>query len=430
MCTSMSHDGVVSCGRTGRGLASQVGAREVDVVGLMDYYATSPLWSDVDRSEVVARSVAYLWAIRGSRVDCDGYKAVVSEIFTGAASLGVVAESCADGGYDAGGRSVAGRVGGGSEGNVGDSGGSGVAFVDAVVDVGDARGDERDHGSGDAVGTGGSSVVDAEAVDECVVGVDNGGRSVPVETVCSVGGVDEVVSAKTLANRKKRQAKKNRKIRKQEIVPEWRRGAGLVSEGQQKSGQSSALRESVEAKWIAKNALEAEEARRKLAVLKANDVQEEVRRYRTRVQRHTEANMVSIEKTHALLESTGNVPGVGLVGNAEVDGGGSVETVVSGGSISPSSSASLQDVRKLQKELLDLQDENQRLRRGIESVKLDPDIIEYYNKEKWTIASDGGLASEHIIAADKIFPNGYCELGEPLRGEDGKYRTRLVTYHG
>jgi len=158
----------------------------------------------------------------------------------------------------------------------------------------------------------------------------------------------------------------------------------------------------LEKKWELENELAAERARRQLEVLKANDIDQEVKRYRTKVSAATEKNMVSIEKTHAMLQATGNVPGAFH---------GSAETVISGepgltdGSISPNSSASMAEFRACQKNLLDSQSEIADLKRKMQLMSerfgFPMQHADYIDKRTWTDNEENDL-----ILGD-MYPDGY-----------------------
>jgi len=159
---------------------------------------------------------------------------------------------------------------------------------------------------------------------------------------------------------------------------------------------------SLQKKWKVENELATERARRQLEVLKANDVDQEVKRYRTKVSAATEKNMVSIEKTHAMLQATGNVPGAFH---------GSAETVVSGepgltdGSISPNSSASMAEFRACQKNLLDSQSEIADLKRKMQLMSerfgFPMQHADYIDKRTWTDNEENDA-----ILGD-MYPDGY-----------------------
>jgi len=162
------------------------------------------------------------------------------------------------------------------------------------------------------------------------------------------------------------------------------------------------LKESRARMMIAENNRVAEKAERQLAVYRANDVTDEAKRYGTGVRAALERSMVSIERTHGMLVATGNVPG---------ERGGSAETVLSSGSISPNSSVSEAEVRKMQKDLLDLQAINAKFeeRFGIKSEMLD-----CMDKELWTDNS----ANDKLL--DELCPDGYGK--ETSFAPEGKFR--------
>jgi len=196
------------------------------------------------------------------------------------------------------------------------------------------------------------------------------------------------VAARTLENRKKREKKKLRKQRRQGAsggvagpvsgsssssgssvvgggaveVPEWRRGGGSTVRRGFFSGASEEtlrrLRGTRAARLTAENSLAAFRAERQLELEKAKDVSRLVKQQEVQLMRRIEMDKVKIEKAFGTLALTGNVPGVG----------GSVRTVVSaegsaasGGSISPGSSVSMQEVHALMKEVETLRAENAEL---------------------------------------------------------------------
>jgi len=185
-----------------------------------------------------------------------------------------------------------------------------------------------------------------------------------VEQVEAVVGVG--VSAKTLVNRERRRQKRDKKKARQAGMKrdDWRKKV------EAEEGKSS-LQLSLEAKWRAQNELEVARAKRQLEVLGAKDVEQEKRMQHSRMVKATESNLVAVEKAHNSLKQTGNVPGFVP---------GTAETVVSGvptlstGSISPNSSVSEAEVRKLMKDFEDVKLENKRLTEvnrsyGIEKLK-------------------------------------------------------------
>jgi len=207
-----------------------------------------------------------------------------------------------------------------------------------------------------------------------------------------VGEKKEVfeVGEKTLRNRATRKLRSERKKQRKASGSDWRlRG-------------TRELNKTLEDKWKVENELATEKARRQLEVLRANSVEQEVKKYRTKINADTERNMVSIEKTHALLSSTGNIPGVFC---------GTVETVVSGepglvsGSISPNSSASMAEFRACQKSLLDSQSEIADLKRKMQLMSerfgFPMQHADYIDKRTWTDNEENDL-----ILGD-MYPDGY-----------------------
>lgn len=178
--------------------------------------------------------------------------------------------------------------------------------------------------------------------------------------------------------------------------------------------EKTELQRSSEEKWMAQNKLAALEAERKIALIGARDFDQEKRSDRARIQRNLERNMVAIEKTHATLRATGNVPG-------EM---GFCETIIGSGSISPDSSASQAEIRAMVKELEDskakLEDskvENAELKRLLERngiAVVDPAL---YDKRTWT------QNEENFELLDKMYPNGYA-LND-LYVPDGKARVAV-----
>jgi len=184
-----------------------------------------------------------------------------------------------------------------------------------------------------------------------VVSADGSGEG-NVKCVASSSGV--VVSEKTLENRKRRQERKERKKLRQAGMNggDWRKRASA-------SESVTELRASLEAKWKAQNAVAVEKAQQELEIVKLRDVAKEAKKREVAVTRQTECSKVAIEKAFGSLKTTGNVPGF-------------CETVVSGGtpslstgSISPNSSVSEAEVRKVVKELEDLKMDYAKLRKRV-----------------------------------------------------------------
>jgi len=111
------------------------------------------------------------------------------------------------------------------------------------------------------------------------------------------------------------------------------------------TGKDSGL--GLETKWKAENKLAELRAVREVEVMNASDVRDEVRRRRAQVTAATERNLVSIEMAHGSLKSNGD---------ASEEDSSRINTVfsVGSGSISPNSSVSEAEVRKLQKDFEDL----------------------------------------------------------------------------
>jgi hypothetical protein len=144
----------------------------------------------------------------------------------------------------------------------------------------------------------------------------------------------------------------------------------------------------LEARWKAENELAKAKAEQALMVLCARDVEQYVKAEQAKTRMLTEKRLVEIEKAHASLRSSGNVPGLGEAG--------SVETVVSSGSISPNSSVSEAEVRALFKEKEELLLRNGELERALLRLGMDPKEPEMC-KNTWTLGSDGVPVEEEIM---------------------------------
>jgi len=103
---------------------------------------------------------------------------------------------------------------------------------------------------------------------------------------------------------------------------------------------------------VAQAGLRTAKAVQQKALLEASDLEKLKKMQETRVLRQTETNKVAVEKAFASLASSGNVPS--LVGGHAV--------TIRSGSISPNSSASEAEVRKVQKDLADMTECMDRLR--------------------------------------------------------------------
>lgn len=176
-------------------------------------------------------------------------------------------------------------------------------------------------------------------------------RSGDLTQLCAVGG-GSVGGPNVLRNRKWRADSKEKKKKRQLAGDDWR-----------KRDVVRAFPEAVDESWVARknaeNKLKEMRALRQIELLQAGDVEDEKKRRRTRVLEQTERSKVNIERAYMSLRAAGNVAGL--------PGGGSAETVLTGatvegvpglgpgdGSISPSSSASWQEFRAVQKQNLDL----------------------------------------------------------------------------
>jgi len=196
-------------------------------------------------------------------------------------------------------------------------------------------------------------------------------------------------------------------------VPEWRRkDAGC---GVRVGVRSRALQESLEMKWKAENELAIAKAQRQKALLDSRDLEQEKKAERTRLQKRVEQDMVAIEKSHASLVATGNVPGVPPVGFAEtvVE---SVPGLSSGSSISPDSSISVSEAHAIYRENQDLKatlrQKDILLAKVAERTGIEPDFIDQYDKRTWTDTHENG------VVLDAMYPDGFVkEFDDAPRGK-------------
>jgi len=255
-------------------------------------------------------------------------------------------------------------------------------------------------------------------------GVDNN-SGVGVDPLCrdseqigdEVSVAKEGSSSRPLANRKNRVRTKARGTRNQGKEVKGSDG-WTADKGSREDVVSSDLRGSLERKWIAENELAVLKAQRQLEILKSNDIDGEIRRYRTKISRDTEGNMVKIEKLHATLKATGNVPGC-----IPVDGSGSVETVLSDGmpglsdgSISPNSSASMAEFRACQKKLLDSEERNAQLMKKLEKMSITETDLDMLDKETFT---DNSVNADHV---ERMYPHLYGATYKVMRGGVQKFK--------
>jgi len=227
-------------------------------------------------------------------------------------------------------------------------------------------------------------------------------------------------------------------------VPVWRRGAASILSGSGGVGlkkgffsdlsteQRVELQASRAALLVKQNQLAAERADRELEVLRATDIEVEKRRQSTKLRAAIERNMVSIEKTHATLKATDNV------GRDELDH--DVHTVVtdgvpslSSGSISPNSSASMAEYRAVQKQLLDEQKklsdkevETEKLYAVLKKIGIEPGVVDYLDKDMWTINSQGTLDDDAKVALEVLAPEGYVIPGQAYVSKGDKVTIRAL----
>jgi hypothetical protein len=287
--------------------------------------------------------------------------------------------------------------------------GVGFGIARPVVDVGGDRSDgqlgrgQRDglHGGGTGVGFVGVG----DAGDERSGGfarverrdVESGAR--PVGVLGPNGGLSIGRGANYARNQEDRDRKR----------------AARVVRGNAKVGVESVggvdrkkLQGSLEQKWAAENALAAEKAKQQLELLCARDLTKVKAMQSAQVMRTTERCKVDTEKAFGFLAKTGNVPGFA---ETVVSGEGVVPSLSSGSRsagtcISPDSSVSQQEIRQMQKDLLDAQRMIDRLRvqcpKEVEHVELNLGV-----KTAFTLNSDGSVPIEE----------------DGCMGSDGKFHT-------
>jgi len=187
--------------------------------------------------------------------------------------------------------------------------------------------------------------------------------------------------------------------------------------GVQVTAESMELRKSLEAKWKAENELAMLKAQRQVQVLKANDVDGEIRRYRTNVVKQTERNMVQIEKVHGQLRSSGNVSD---------DMESRVQTVLdppslTSASISPDSSASQAEFRAAQKKILDLEAERARMLEQLKKLDITEDQLEMLDKETFT---NDTVNNEYV---ERMYPHYYGASYHVVRDGVTKFKVGYDT---
>jgi hypothetical protein len=168
------------------------------------------------------------------------------------------------------------------------------------------------------------------------------------------------------------------------------------------------LQKSLEAKWQVENELAKLRAEQQLELLRARDLERVKKMQSAQVLRTTEKCKVDTERAFGFLARTGNVSGfaetvVSSEGTAPGLSSGSRST---GTCISPDSSVSQQEIRQMQKDLLDAQRMIDRLRvqcpREVEHVELNLGV-----KTAFTLNSDGSVPIEE----------------DGCMGSDGKFHT-------
>jgi len=183
------------------------------------------------------------------------------------------------------------------------------------------------------------------------------------------------------------------------------------------SVERSGLRSSLEAKWKAENKLAELRAMRELEVLQSLDVDDEKRKKRAQVTAATERSLVSIERAHGALKRNGN-------STAESDQ--RVRTVISGGTVSPDSSISQAEVRRVMKDYEDLkvsaaeykasfhakEKEVTSLRgflkeRNVKVPPSSPVVNPALSRSVYSLDEDGVLSREKSFKLIKAFPNAY-----------------------
>jgi len=128
----------------------------------------------------------------------------------------------------------------------------------------------------------------------------------------------------------------------------------LIAENERKVVEEKAKlvrHASEEAMRVAQAELKTARAVQQKGLIEASDFEKLKKMQETRVLRQTETNKVAVEKAFASLASSGNVPS--LVGGHAV--------TIRSGTISPNSSASEAEVRKVQKDLADMTERMERL---------------------------------------------------------------------
>jgi len=175
-----------------------------------------------------------------------------------------------------------------------------------------------------------------------------------------------------------------------------------------------------------KNELEVLKCQREIEVVGGLDVVDEQKKRRTAVVAATEGNMVRIEKVHAKLRATGNstedmdsrVQSVLSDGGRTVSSGDLGATPilsVGSSSISPDSSASMQDFRACQKKNLDQEKEIKDLKLAFEKLGIPLNVALNFDKETFTDNTEGNQLFEEL-------DNGGGAIHFVKRGEVIKFK--------
>jgi len=292
---------------------------------------------------------------------------------------------------------------------------------------GDAQGDV-DLGGAEVRGFGfPESVSSADGVGVVGGGGSNGGFR-PVETGQGRGEGD-VVLKRGVHWKKNRDKRYRAKVKSQlcgQHGVEVGSGSSVLKQGFVGSldeEQRKSLLSSRATMMEMQNRLAQEKAGRELEVLKAVDLELEKRKNIARVRAATERSMVSIEKAHAVLVATDNVPRDQLdhdVHTVLTDG----VPGLSSGSISPNSSASMAEYRAMQKENLDLKDKYDKLLAALEKIGLTERVLPYVGKDLWSVDSNGAFVEKSESLFDEVYPDGFA-IDPDIYYVDGKPKKRV-----
>lgn len=215
------------------------------------------------------------------------------------------------------------------------------------------------------------------------------GKSFEPGSLSSTEGSTEGVDAPVWRRKQESssQARSSLKGKVDDDTSRWRRSSKVV--------KSVGLQESLERKWAAENALAEEKAKQQLELLQARDLEKVKCMQRAQVMRTTEVCKVQTEKAFGTLKRTGNVPGFAetVVSDSSLTDGSTARS--SGDCISPDSSVSQQEIRKMQQDLLDYE---HMLKKVKEANPLLYDHVKRIGplKTAFTLESDGGIPVEEF----------------------------------